>query len=259
MSSAKFNPRSWASNCAELKTIASQEGTSDENTSVNILGLHWNPDTDEIPLASKLSILTYENLRTKREVLQDISKIFDPLGFVSPVVIRAKILMQILWKAKIAWDEPLVEELHTQWKVTAIDLKAASDHSVTRCYFQSPITQPSIHCFADASLKAYGAIVFIVQQDQVSFVMAKSRVAPLKFLTLPRLELMATLVATRLVRLVLDTLSLQDPPVYFWSYSQIVLHWVQSEKQLPAYVQNRVGEMRSQHPTAKWRYCPCNA
>ena len=256
MSSAKFNLRSWASNCAELKIVASQEGTADDNTTVNILGLRWNPNTDEISLASKPSILPYEDLITKREVLQDISKIFDPLGFVSPVVIRAKILMQTLWKTKIAWDEPLNEELHTEWKVIANDLKAASKHSVTRCYFQSPITQPSIHCFADASLKAYGAVVFIVQQDQVSFVMAKARVAPLKLLTLPRLELMATLVATRLVRFVLDTLSLRDPPVYIWSDSQIVLHWVQSEKQLPAFVHHRVSEMKSQHPTACWRYCP---
>jgi len=253
MSNAKFNLRSWASNCAKLKAVASQEGTSDDNTTVNILGLRWNPNTDDILLASKPSTLAYNDLITKREVLQDISKIFDPLDFVSPVVIRAKILMQTLWKTKIAWDEPLDEELHTEWKVIANDLKAASGHSVTRRYFQSPMTQPSIHCFADASLKAYGAVVFIVQQDQVSFVIAKSRVAPLKLLTLPRLELMATLVANRLV---LDNLSLQDPPVYIWSDSQIVLHWVQSEKQLPAFVQRRVGEMKSQHPTASWQYCP---
>ena len=121
-----------------------------------------------------------------------------------------------------------------------------------RCCFQSSITQPSIHCFADTSLRAYGAVVFIVQLDQVSFIMAKTRVAPLKLLTLPRLELTATLIATRLIRFVLDTLSLQDLPVYIWSGSQIVLHWVQSEKQLPAFVYHRVSEMKSQLPTANW-------
>ena len=98
--------------------------------------------------------------------------------------------------------------------------------------------------------------MFIAQQDQVSFVVAKTRVAPLKLLTLPRLELMATLIATRLTRFVLDTLSLQDPPVYIWSDSQIVLHWVQGDKQLPAFVNHRVTEMKSQLPTANWRYCP---
>ena len=164
--------------------------------------------------------------------------------------------MQTLWKYKIAWDEPRNEELHDELKIIANDLKAASELSVTRCYFQSSITQPSIHCFADASLRVYGVVVFIVHQDQVSFIMAKTRVAPLKLLTLPRLELMATLIATRLIRFVLDTLSLQDPPVYIWSDSQIVLHWVQSEKQLPAFVHHCVSEMKSQLPNASWRYCP---
>ena len=77
---------------------------------------------------------------------------------------REKILMQTLWKSKIAWDEPLNEELHAEWKIIANDLKAASELSVTRCYCHSSITQPSIHCFADASLRAYGAVLFIVQQ-----------------------------------------------------------------------------------------------
>ena len=224
MSSAKFSLRSWASNSAELKAIAFQEGTSDDSTTVNILGLHWNPNTDKISLAAKPSILTHDDLITKREVLQVVSKIFDPLGFFSPVVIRAKILMQTLWKSKIAWDEPLNKELHAEWKTIANYLKEASELSVTRCYFQSSITQPSIDCFADASLRAYRAVVFIVQQDQASFIMAKIQVVPLKLLTLPRLELMETLIATRLIRFVLDTLSLQDQPVYIWSDSQIVLH-----------------------------------
>ena len=198
--------------------------------------------------------MAHDNLITKREILQDVSKIFDPLGFVSLVVIRAKILIQTLWKSKIAWDEPLNEKLHAEWKVITNDLKAASELSVTRCYFQSAITKPSIHCFADASLRAYGAVVFIVQEDQVSFVMAKT--SPLKLLTLPRLELMATLIATRLIHFILDTLALQDPPVYIWSDSQIVLHWVQSDKKLPAFVSHRVNEMKSQLPAARWRYCP---
>ena len=96
MSSVKFNLCSWASNSAELKAIASQEVTSDDSTTVNILGLRWNLNTDKVSLSAKPSILTHDDLITKREVLQDVSKIFDLLGFVSPVVVRAKILMQTL-------------------------------------------------------------------------------------------------------------------------------------------------------------------
>ena len=74
--------------------------------------------------------------------------------------------------------------------------------------------------------------------------------------TLPRLEFMAALVATRLTRFVMDSISLQNIPIVIWSDSQIVLHWIKSQKQLPAFVRNRIAEMKSQLPTAEWRYCP---
>lgn len=137
-----------------------------------------------------------------------------------------------------------------------ISRQLQSEISVLRCSFQSSITQPSIHYFADASMKAYEAIVFIAQQDQVSFVMTNKQVVPLKLLTLPQLELMATLIATRLIHFVLDSLSLQDQTIYMWSDSQIVLYWVQSEKQFPAFVLHHISEMKSQLHTASWRYCP---
>ena len=91
MASANVNLCSWSSNSVELKTIAARDNVSDDSPSVNILGLRWNPTTDELSLAAKPTILTHEYLITKREVLQDISKIFDPLGLAAPVVIRAKI------------------------------------------------------------------------------------------------------------------------------------------------------------------------
>ena len=96
MASANMNLCSWSSNSVELKTIPARDNVSDDSQSVNILGLRWNPTTYELPLAAKPTILTHEYLITKREVLQDISKIFDPLGLVAPVVISAKILMQKL-------------------------------------------------------------------------------------------------------------------------------------------------------------------
>ena len=116
--------------------------------------------------------------------------------------------------------------------------------------------QPVIHCFADASQKAYGAVVFLVLQSEVCFVKAKSHVAPLKQLTLPHLELMAALIVTRLTRFVLSSIPLKDPPIFIWSDSQIVLHWVKSQKQLPAFVRHRINEIQTTLSTADWRYCP---
>ena len=256
MSSANFNLQSWSSNSAELKAIATQENAYDDSTSVNILGLRWNPTTDKISLAAKSSVLAHDDLITKREVLQDLSKIYDPLGFIAPVVIRAKMLMQKLWQLKVTWDEPLNDDLQAEWKHIATDLKNAKQFSVSRCYFNARITHPSIHCFADASQHAYGAIVFLIQDNQASFVIAKTRVAPLKTLTIPRLELMAALVAIRLTHFVLDAIPAYDPPTFIWSDSQIVLHWVRSQKPLPTFVRHRVIEMKSLLPNATWNYCP---
>ena len=113
-----------------------------------------------------------------------------------------------------------------------------------------------MHCFADVIQKAYGAVVFLVLQNEVTIVAAKSRVAPLKELTLPCLELMAALVATRLTRFVLSSINLQDPLIFTWSDSQIVLHWVKSQKQLLEFVRHHITEMQLTLPTVKWRYCP---
>lgn len=92
MSSTRFNLHSWSSS-TELKTTTTWNNTADDNMSVNVLGLRWNPTTDELSLTAKFSILAHDYLVTKREVLQDLFKIFNPLGFVAFVIIRAKILI----------------------------------------------------------------------------------------------------------------------------------------------------------------------
>ena len=124
------------------------------------------------------------------------------------------------------------------------------------CYLPTHSTQPVLHCFANASQKAYGAIIFISDKKQTSFVLAKTRVTPLKQLTLPCLELMAALIATRLTLFVVTHIPLQNVPIYIWSDSQIVLHWIDSTKQLPNFVRNHVVEIQANVPNANWNYCP---
>ena len=135
-------------------------------------------------------------------------------------------------------------------------MRQSSEFSVKRCYFPALPAQPTIHCFADASQKAYGAVIFLTDNNRVSYVLAKTRLAPLKHLTLPRLELMIALIATRLTHFVMMHLPLQDSPIFIWSDSQFVLHWVSSTKQLPTFVQNCVAEIQTNLPNANWRYCP---
>ena len=115
-----------------------------------------------------------------------------------------------------------------------------------------------LHLFADASVKAYGSVAFLLLQQQTSLVMAKTRVAPLKHCTLPRLELMAALVAARLAKFIISSLNLQGASPYIWTDSQIVLYWIRSSKKLPQFVSHRVAEINQSIPSASWNYCPTN-
>ena len=135
---------------------------------------------------------------TKREVLKDTCKLFDPLGITSPVTVRAKVFMQTLWQLRIGWDEPLDTALQEEWNIILTDLQQLSGLAINRRYFQAFITEEmQLHVFVDASMKAYGAVAFLTSGDSATLVMAKNRVAPLNTLTLPKLELMAAVVASR--------------------------------------------------------------
>ena len=121
---------------------------------------------------------------TKRKILQYSSKIFDPLGFLSPITIRAKLLIQELWQKNMDWDENLDEATTNKWNEIADDLQAAAKATIQRCYFTHSYSDkdqlPQLHVFADASSKAYGAVVYIQQGNETTFIIAKARVAPLK-------------------------------------------------------------------------------
>ena len=111
----------------------------------------------------------------------------------------------------------------------------------------------------DASTKAYGATVYLSQGDATGLAIAKTRVAPLKELTLPCLELMAALLGARLTTFVHHVHELDDEVIIaervLWSDSQIVLSWLQSQRHLPVFVRNRVTENKSVKFDA-YKYCP---
>ena len=158
------------------------------------------------------------------------AKIFDPLGFMEPFTIRAKIMIQALWKPKLQWDEPLSTQFADPWQTWLRETEHLISIQVPRPYFLSDRTDPQLHIFCDSSTKAYGAVAYLritssIHGPQTSFVMGKSRVAPLKEQTLPRLELLAALTGARLSATIREELA---PPLgllktMLWTDSQIVL------------------------------------
>ena len=254
LSQAKFNLRSWASNSKQVQMLAKKHNVADNNDTTKVLGLVWHIPSDTLSLTSK--IITGNYPITKREILQSSSSIFDPLGFITSVTIQTKILLQELWKMKVDWDEPLEESLQQRWNKMIQEVKEAAGHVMPRRYFTSMHFSPQeLHIFADASMKAYGAVAYFKQDQQTSLVMSKTKVTPLKTISLPRLELMAAVLASRLCKFIISSIKYKCT-VHLWSDSQIVLHWLNSSKQLKPFISTRVGEIVSTFPTSCWQYCP---
>ncbi|XP_063447017.1 uncharacterized protein LOC134726541 [Mytilus trossulus] len=135
MSEAGFNLRSWSSNCSKLTDLAKKHNVCEKETFVKILGLKWDTVKDTITF-QKVDLFDIElpNI-TKREILKQSSRIYDPLGLLSPVSVRAKILMQTLREQKFEWDEPLPLEIQTTWKNLAKDLEKTTYTELKRPYF----------------------------------------------------------------------------------------------------------------------------
>ena len=122
LSEANFNLRSWASNSKQLRNTAGKDQVADSCEQINTLGLVWNTTNDNLSLAPKFFSLD-QPLATKREVLQQSSRAYDPLGFTFPVTISVKLLLQQLWQKKLLWDVPLPSEYQQQWQTLLHNLQ----------------------------------------------------------------------------------------------------------------------------------------
>ena len=145
MSPVGFNPRSWNSNHVQIRASAEQQRLHDKDPEPKVLGLRWNTHTDKLKFQQQ-HVTSSDNTNgiTKREVLREASKIYDPLGLLTPVTIRAKILMHKLWKRNYSWDQPLSQELQRKWLTLSEDLKTATQTEVSRRYFPSSSTWSAI-------------------------------------------------------------------------------------------------------------------
>ncbi|XP_060559098.1 uncharacterized protein LOC132719352 [Ruditapes philippinarum] len=224
MSEAGFNLRSWTSNSSKLCELAVAEKVLDKDKVVKVLGMLWDPDNDEMSFVQR-TIVNSERT-TKRSILKQTSKLYDPLGLLSPVTVRAKLLVQELWKKKFDWDTPLPVDIINTWADLSIDLNSVIQTKFQRPYF--PTTENTansadfnLHVFVDASARAYGAVAYLTSGHTSTLVFAKNRVAPVKEITLPRLELMAALIGARVTHHVSNAFTCKK--ITCWSDSQIVL------------------------------------
>ncbi|XP_046868338.1 uncharacterized protein LOC124460789 [Drosophila willistoni] len=253
MSCANLELGKWVSNTPRIPT----EGTdSTQSSPVKVLGLYWQPGLDTLSYNVGLK----GNVDcTKRQVLSDVSRIFDPLGLLAPIVVQFKILFQQLWLLDLGWDDKLPKQLADTWLKWRADLDMLQHIQIPRLVVNDT-DNIELHGFSDASTKAYAAVVYsrVINKDgsiSTSIMAAKSRVAPLKQQSLPRLELCAALLLSQLIRSIKAALRHQKVTVFAWCDSTIVLYWLSyAPSRLKTFVGNRTSEILDTIPRHYWRH-----
>ncbi|XP_002741926.1 uncharacterized protein LOC100373242 [Saccoglossus kowalevskii] len=260
-----FNLRSWSSNDAAIRELAAHDGRGKSDNPVTVLGMKWDTNRD-ILQCKQIELPSNDPLITKRDIVSYTASLYDPLGLLTPAHIAAKRLIQTLWKQNQHWDTPISDKLRNDWEVIAENLHSASKINVRRRYFNETDTtvnnEVEIHAFADASDKAYGGVVYVKSGNGTSLAMSKTRVTPVnnQTLTLPRLELMGAVIATRLSKFVSTALSTKYNVAkqFLWSDSQIVLHWLNARGKQDTFTANRVSEIVSLPQEFKYVPTKCN-
>lgn len=230
---------------------------NDENAKT--LGLFW------ICKADKLIYKINQNFSkrvTKRTILSEISQIFDPLGLLSPCIIMAKIILQELWSEKLGWDETIPTFLHTKWLQIRNEMSLLNRLQIPRKITCNLPKQIEIHGFCDASSRAYGACIYVKTTNEagdthVKLLCAKSKVAPLKTQSIPRLELMGAVLLAKLTEKVQSSLSSPIDKTYYWCDSSVVLAWLKTTPNLlHVFVANRVAAIQETTEGGEWRHVP---
>ena len=268
MKEGGFNLRKWRTNLQDLQTIMTRESEQPSNHIVKVLGINWDTYSDSLGFDLEDTISYSSRLPpTKRSVLKLSAKIFDPLGFVSPFIIQLKTLFQRLCIDKCSWDHPMEGAVLGEWNQLMKELKALSCIKVPRYYFvpDKELITCQLHGFCDASTRAYAAVIYIrcFYSDgtvDVNIVSSKTRVAPIRGQTIPRLELLGAGILAKLMHSVHNALqrSLTDVRLFYWTDSYTTLCWIKNQKPWKQYVLQRVTEIHRLSGPASWKFCPGN-
>ncbi|XP_059050688.1 uncharacterized protein LOC131845624 [Achroia grisella] len=255
LNSGGFQLQKWNSNSSSFLQFIGQNNQDDaqsltvkSNSIIKVLGIRWHRDSDKFQYIVKLPELSLPV--TKRKVLSTIASLYDPMGWIAPVVIVAKIFIQKLWKSGLPWDNELTEDLLTEWLIYREELINLEEILIPRWLQYTHNCKTELHAFADASQSAYAAVVYLRVIDNdgrvyVHLVTAKTKVAPIeKQLSIPRLELCGAALAAKLLFEVSQIMEVPKENLYAWSDSTVVLAWLRGlPSRWTTFVSNRVSEI----------------
>lgn len=224
---------------------------------IKTLGIRYHPSTDTFQF--KVSLPEVMVWPTKRSLLSEVSKLFDPLGWLAPVIIQAKILFQELWQEGLDWNQKLPENIAQKWISFRNNLHRLETIRINRwSRNEKNIKSHQLHGFSDASEKAFSAVVYsrIIDHEgsiHTTLLTAKTRVAPFKPRTLPRLELCGAVLLANLMENVGKALNIDKSEMYTWSDSTVVIGWIRTHPmKLKTFVANRIVEINNYLNVSQW-------
>lgn len=264
-----FRLTKWVSNCRSVLSFIPEE---DRATEVKIrdldrehlpmeraLGAQWDVEHDTFTFSTAVK----KQPTTRRGVLSIVNSVYDPLGFLGPVILNGKRILQDLCKIKLGWDEEIPEVLARRWLQWVAELQQLGDFHVDRCLTPNSfgeIKTAQLHHFCDASEVGYGTVSYLrltskSNSHHSAFAMGKARVAPLKQTTIPRLELTAAVLAVRIDRMLKTELQFMWEDSVFWSDSTTVLKYIaNTTTRFQTFVANRVSTIRDMSQVSQWRH-----
>uniref|UniRef100_A0A8D8TJ83 Integrase zinc-binding domain-containing protein n=1 Tax=Cacopsylla melanoneura TaxID=428564 RepID=A0A8D8TJ83_9HEMI len=259
-----FDLTKFASNSQEvLKTVPDELQMLSEvewgtDPYLKVLGIQWNPKEDTFSFSINLS----DTKCTKRNMLSTIARIFDVLGLISPVIITLKLIIKDLWSLKLDWDEEPPIEVQEKWYKIISEFPLLNNIRIARHVSICKDSKVNVVGFCDASERAMGACIYahVTNPDgsvYVHLVCAKSKVAPMKFVTIPRLELCSALLLTKLLLVIMNVFQAkyEVENTYCFTDSTVSLSWILSEpSKWNTFVANRVAKIQEITPCSNWHH-----
>ena len=240
-------------------SVLETQDIDNESSSESALGVQWRVNEDVLGFRVDFN----HDDGTRRGCLSTIHRIKDPLGLAAPFLLKGRKLLQKLAVEGVSWDEKLSETDKREWKKWCCDLKLLNQLKIPRCYKAKKMTNvvdATLHCFSDASFTGYGVACYLRCVDtegnvQVSLVMGKARVSPMKPTTVPRLELTAAAVAAKIAALVVEELKWENLETFYWVDNKIVLGYIYNKtRRYKVFVANRVNVITEYTGGINWNY-----
>lgn len=263
LGSGGFNLRKWSTNCAKLREIIPERDLENPinkiDNSVKTLGISWVTTSDTLQV--NVMIKSTKNVSTKRELLSQMASLYDPLGWLAPTILKAKMLMQSVWLLRIDWDDQLPSELIGEWIKIRTQLIEIGHFEVPRWLLTTDCADIELHAFCDASQKGMAAVVYVRtihnEKVAVSLLVSKYKVAPIKQLTIPRLELSAAHILSKLVKKVLESTDTKFSKICLYSDSRVTLDWINGNpKRWRTFVANKVIKINENVTKDHWNHVP---